>query len=314
MPSDDFITLDDFCGSAAHSPSGEWTIAHGIPLDSNETEDRHYRLLRGERIVSNGKLSRRIDSASICDSGHFALSFEGDGDSNDTAVWFFRPDGKQYTSINAPGFLAFFTLLQDGKQLLFSYDSKVLLLDLSPVWQRVMFSLPSFFYPQDGSFTGDTVFLHDRSGGPYRFATDGTFVDRAEWLGRYSAIADGQTLFNLYRNLSGSYAGWTQEDFLNAAGWIEEALRRGIQDSFSLKRADVYSLLASLKTKGGDLSGADDARRLVEENEDGFRVVDQIATSIKQLIEANDQDAIKKAIFRLTRAEQYERRTRGQCA
>lgn len=307
MQRDDFISLDDFCGSAEHSPSGEWTITHGILLDSNETEDRHFRVLRHGKVIAKGKIGQRIDRGSIADSGHFALSFYSDEKTGGTPIWFFHADGKQYTSIHAPGFVTFFSIQAGGQQLLFSYDEKLFLLDLSPVWQRLAFDLPHRFYPESGFVSDGFVYLSDRTGGPYRFSEAGLFMDHSKWLERFAAQADGETLFLTFRQMTSNTEGWSSSDYSNAAGWIEEAIRRGIKNSFHVKVADAYSTLAWLKDKAGDAQGAAQARALQETNEDGFRVVDSIEEQIKELSSSTDKDRISNAIQRLTRAASYER-------
>jgi len=306
MQRDDFISLNDFCGSAEHSPSGEWTIAHGILLDSSDTEDKNFRVLRYDHVVAQGKLAQRIDRGSIANSGHFALSFFSDDADGGTPIWFFEPDGKQYTSIHAPRFVTFFTIHDGGKQVLFSYDEKLFLLDLSPVWQKITFDLPPRFYPESGFLSEGYVYLSDRTGGPYRFSDSGQFLDNSQWLERFAAQADGETLFLTFRQMTSNTEGWSSADYRNAAGWIEEAIRRGIRNSFHVKVADAYSTLAWLKDKGGDTEGADQARSLQEENEDGFRVVDSIGHQMKELCSTDDKVRVNNAIERLTRAVSYE--------
>ena len=300
----DFLSLNDFWGPKEHSPSGEWTLAHGRTDD--EDEDRLYRLLRNEQVVARGKVPSRITSCSIANSGHFALElYKPDPDR--TEIWFFLPDGRQYSSVYLNKFLSFFSIQDEGTEILTSYDESVVLLNVSPMSLRLSIPRPPDFLPTSGCLDGDCILLCDWTGGPYRFARDGTFLDHPRWLEAFVAKSDGERLFLKVRQMTRNTLDWTSADFLNAARWVEEALRRGIHNSFHTKVADAYSTIAWLRDKGGDTCGAEAARELAEENEDGFRVVDDIGKTIEAMTSSGDKEAIQHALVRLTRAEASER-------
>ena len=94
---------------------------------------------------------------------------------------------------------------------------------------------------------------------------------------------------------------------LGYAQWIEEALRRGIADSYQLKLSDVYEYLAALYTAAGDAQKAAEAREAAEAHLDGFRLVDRAIARFKALGSPPNQELARQILADLERAPRTER-------
>jgi len=305
----DQIHVGEFCGTASRSPSAQYTVAHGIYLDRNDTEDKHFILMDGERVIHQGRLRQRIESASVDDEGHFCLEQSAASETAKTRLLFFDRDGAQYGTVYAPDYVTFFRLQDQGRSVLLSYGQKLFLLSVSPTRVIFSFEVPPRFYATDGYLdqTTDDVLVADGDRGLFRFSRSGEFCDHTQWLPTFMASCDGPTLYSTIRDLSDKAQGWTPDDYRNAAGWIREALRRGIDDTFHLSRSDVYAFLAALCTAAGDEDGHAEALDKQDDSLDGFRLVDSTDERIKAILASQDSVAIVAELRRLDRAEAYPR-------
>jgi tetratricopeptide (TPR) repeat protein len=315
------VYVGDFWGDGERSPSGEFTVAHGILLGGKEAADRHFVLLRRERsmfrrererLIYRGTLGGQlvIDSVTVDDAGNFCLQTYIIGGGRGQTLLFFHATGEQYASIFVHQHAYFVQLEQNGAHVLFATTEKVFLLNVLPTHTVAAFDLPRHFYARQGTvdYAARRIYLTDSNvGQSYSFDFAGKFLDEERWFRDFVARAKPQSVYYAVRDRYLRADDWTPEQYREAANQIEIALGRGIEDSFHLKRADVLTFLGVLRRLAGGEARAAQAATAAEAVMDGFRFVDSIDRRIDEIIREADGAAIRQQLQQLTNAETYPR-------
>lgn len=305
--SGDQIYIGDFMGSISDSPSRQFSVAWGFLTNGVDPRSTRFALLRGDRILTQGEVSHDILDGRCSDGGHFALSVNvGIGR---TSVLVFHPEGKLLLSKQFEGHLHFFEPSHDGRALFWASSNTAHCTNISTDQDVFSFSIDPRFYPTSAKLEEDGVTLSMRHVdlGWYRFAIDGTFPDHERWLNDYMNICDGASLYQLIREMHKRQGISGQEEAGTYALWVEEALRRGIEDSYALKVADVHEYLARLYGLAGRTADAEDATRRAEASLDGFRLVDRALRELDAIGDSPDEEAARRILADLDRALQTQR-------
>lgn len=317
------VLIGDFWGDGERSPSGEFTVAHGIRLRGKltDTADRHFVVLRHDRSVFRGERERvifegtlgggaRIDRVDVDDLGNFCLQTSIFGKSGDTLL-FFRSTGEQYGSVFVPRYAYFVHLEQHGAQVLFATTEKVFFLNISPTHTIAAFDLPRHFHPISGYVDAaePLIWLSDNKEERsfYRFDFAGKFIDEELWFAEFVKQASANAVYYALRDSYLSQQDWTPDRYRQAAQQIAAALQRGIKDSFHTRQSDILTFLGVLRRLAGDEPGAREANTRAEEAFDGFRAVDSIDSLIDEIVREADVAAMREQLQRLTKAETYPR-------
>ena len=305
--SGDQVYIGDFIGTVHDSPSGAFAVAWGMYTNRKSVEDKHFALLQANNVLAQGSVSRRILDGRCSDGGFFALQVIGSTDKS--AVLLFGRDGQEYHSRQFSDFLQFYDVSPDGRFMFWATENTVHYTDVSTKKDIFSFSFDHRFCPTSAKLDADgqTVSMRHTDMGWYRFSTAGTFVDEEVWLNDYMQKCNGVTLYNVIRDLHQRQGIRSPEDAETYALWIEEALRRGIEDSFSLKVADVQSYLASFYREAGKTTEAEAADRKAEQNLDGFRLVDRAISQVPEIGEPPNVEFARKLVADLDRATQTQR-------
>lgn len=301
----DRVYIGDFTGSVCDSPSHLFSVAWGMFSNHASREEKHFALLQGSNVVTQGSVSRPILDGRCSDRGYFALQVQGD--TGKATVLLFGPNGEQYHSWQFEELQDFYDISEDGNFLFRMTENTIHYTDV--LTKKDLFSFP--FYDRFSSIgarldaDGQTVFMRDAYDmGWYRFSTTGTFLDEARWLNDYIKTCNGVCLYVLIRERQERQGICSAEDVEYYAFWIEEALRRGIEDSFCLKVADVYSYLATLYRLAGKTDAAEMADWKAEQSLDGFRLVGRAVSQVSEIGDPPNEQVAHRLIADLDRAAQ----------
>ncbi len=303
----DQVYIGDFMGTVCDSPSGRFSVAWGIFINRKSVEDKHFALLQGRNVVTQRSISRRVLDGRCSDLGYFALRVQGNTDKE--TVLLFGPEGEQYYSRQFGGYLQFYDVSEDGKFLFWVTENTLHYTDVSDKKDLFSFAFDHRFYPTGARLDADgsTVSMRHKCIGWYRFSTAGAFLDEETWLNDYMKTCNGITLYHVIRDLQERQGTRSAEDAETYALWIEEALRRGIEDCFSLKVADVQSYLATLYRQAGKATEADTADSKAEQSLDGFRLVDRAISQVPEIGDPPSEDVARRLVADLDRATQTPR-------
>ena len=300
---------NDFMGNQIAVRGSPFRIVVGARTDTTDTSDRHFRFYRGIELVREGRVPRPIEQADLLADGRFCLLLPSRDDAVGNEVWFFDATGKQVKTTFIPGHVSF-VRLQNSWSILIAADDVITHLTLEPLVQRCHFNVPWGFSPTDGAICNDgSIHLRDGDRGVFRFQSDGTFVDHAAWRRRFLETSSGELVYRMihteYTECAEAASRWTSEQCAEAVRWLDLALTRGIADSYSIKRSDVFTLKANLLRHSGDVASAEKAEAGAEECKDGFRVIDEAEMVLKRG-QLSDEDVTRQLAL-LAKAADYPR-------
>ena len=292
-------------------PSGDYNIAYGWSIIEKKTAPHAFVLLRGGEVTLEGSAGEQIWDAVVDNHGNFALSFSfSDPDSRkaETLIIFYRLNGEEFARLDFDCPVDLFGLYENGDSVLLGIKQKIVWRMISPDVEKLSFQPPKRFYVTAADLNGEGfVLLWDSDHGPYRFTAEGEFVDYDEWQQRFLESASGTEVYFLLKEICRTTDNWSQVDYRNAARWIDIALERGIEESFTTKKANVYRLLARLKQAAGEVEASNEAIKLGDKWTDGFRVIDGLSHSLQELLDNGDSAALSEALRTLNNAESYPR-------
>lgn len=305
----DKFRLGRFIGRLSR-PSGAYNIAYGTKVVGNEAIYT-FILLRSGEIALEASTDEQIWEAAVDNFGNFALSFwfsDHAARTNESLINFYRLDGEEFARLSfAPG-VDLYGLYQNGDSVLLGVGSKIVWRMIEPNVEKLSFQPPKRFHVTAADLSTDGfVLLWDCDHGPYRFTAEGEFVDYKEWQGAFLESASGEDIYYLLEEICRTTDGWCEDEYANAARWIEIALERGIEESYTTKKEKVFRLLARLRQGAGNVDGSKEAIELSEEWSDGFRVIDGLSRSLEGLLGNGDSAELSEALRNLERAELYPR-------
>lgn len=270
-------------------------------------DDENYVLLNGVTPTVWGEVTARIYEAKVSDVGRFALHLLGK--TNQSTVRLFEPNGQEFSSKQFRDGLLFFDLSSDGRCLFSNSRDELRAVDLSTMEQIFEFRIEPRFYATGARFDcdGETVLLQHGKKGWYRFARNGQFIDKEKWLGDYIQDCDGASLYQTMSELYHKQGAASADEAKNYAQWIEEALRRGIKDSYHLKISTVYRFLAQLCSEAGEPEKEAQAAASAEQNLDGFTLVDRALLRLKDVGDPPNQELARQLVVDLDRATGTQR-------
>jgi tetratricopeptide (TPR) repeat protein len=303
----DQIFVGDFVGSSADSPSGEYSVGWYCTKKRGWIEAKNFVLMRFEAPVVWGEVASRIYEGKASDTGRFALHLIGK--TNQSTVRFYESNGQEFGSKQFRNGLLFFDLSADGRLLFWNTRDDLFCVDLSTMEESFHFQLEPRFSPTAAKLDADgtTLLLQHRDKGWYRFDQSGNFLDREKWLLDYIQDCDGSTLCQIIGDLYKKQGVKDADEIRTYAQWIEEALRRGITDSYYFKVSSVYEFLAKLHTEAGDLDKAALAKEEAEQHLDGFALVDRAVSRIKEIGNPPNQELARQLASDLERATKTQR-------
>jgi tetratricopeptide (TPR) repeat protein len=305
--SGNLLLVGDFVGSMSDSPNGHFTIGWYCAKTRGVMDDKNFVLLQSNRPVAEGVVTRRISDGRVCDTGRFALQLIGK--TGAITLCLFEPSGQEFFSKQFRGHLQFYDLSSDGRCLFWSAGNDVHCTELATMVEVFGFDVDARFYPTGAKMDTDgvSVSLRHAQKGWYRFTREGEFLDKQNWFQDYIQDCSGIALYQAIKALH-QHQGLKDAEEANAyAQWIEEALRRGIEDSFHLKVSTVYEYLAELYTAAGNTDRATAARDAAEQHLDGFRLVDRATSRFGELGNPVNQELAKQLVADLDRAQQTQR-------
>jgi tetratricopeptide (TPR) repeat protein len=305
--SGDQIFIGDFVGSCSDSPNNAYTIAWYCSKSRGRMDDKHFVLLEGNNPVVWGEVTLRIYEGKVSDAGRFALRVIGK--TNQSTIRFFESNGQEFGSKQFRDGLSFFDLSSDGRLLFWSSRDEFRCVDLSTMNEIFSFQLEPRFNPRAAKLDSDgvTMLLEHWKKGWYRFDQTGEFLDKEKWLLDYIQDCDGPTLCQIISDLYKKQGVKDADEIRTYAQWIEEALRRGITDSYYFKVSFVYEFLAKLYTEAGDLDKAAQAKEDAERHLDGFALVDRAVSRFKDIGNPPDQQLASQLVGDLERATKNQK-------
>ena len=303
----DQILVGDFVGSASDSPDGHFAIGWYCAKKLGVMDAKNFLLLQDNRPVGEGAVTRRIYDGRVADSGRFALQLIGKTGAVSLSI--FQPNGQGFWSRQFKEYLEFYDLSADGGLLFWSTSGAVHCTDLMTAAEVFSFELKPRFQPTAAKLDADgaNLLIRHAQKGWYRFTRDGDFLDKEAWFVDFIQDCTGVVLYQVIKDLHEEQGAKDPAEALGYAQWIEEALRRGIADSYQLKLSDVYEYLAALYTAAGDAQKAAEAREAAEAHLDGFRLVDRAIARFKALGSPPNQELAKQILADLERAPKTER-------
>lgn len=301
------IFVGDFVGSCADSPNGQYSIGWYCSKTRGRMDDKNYVLVSGHTPIVWGEVTLRILEGKVSDRGRFALHLIGS--TNQSTLRFFAPNGQPLGSKQFKGGLSFFDLSTDGQMLFWSAGDDLHSLDLATMEEDFQFQLEPRFCPTAARLDTDglAVLVQDRSKEWYRFERSGAFPDKEKWLLAYMEDSDGTTLYQIIEELSRKQGIASGTEARTSAEWVEEALRRGIEDSFHVKVSSVYEFLAQLYAQAGDPNKAAESRLGAEQHLDGFSLVDRSVSRVCAIGNPPNEQIARQLLSDLERATKTER-------
>jgi tetratricopeptide (TPR) repeat protein len=303
----DQILVGDFVGSVSDSPDRHFAIGWYCAKRLGVMDAKNFLLLQDNRPVAEGAVTRRIYDGRVADSGRFALQLIGK--TGAVSLCIFEPNGQEFWSRQFKEYLEFYDLSADGGLLFWSVSGTVHCTDLMANDEVFSFELEQRFQPTAAKLDADgaNLLIRHAQKGWYRFTRDGDFLDKEAWFVDFIQDCTGVVLYQVIKDLHEEQGAKDSAEALGYAQWIEEALRRGIADSYQLKLSDVYEYLAALYTAAGDAQKAAEAREAAEAHLDGFRLVDRAIARFKALGSPPNQELAKQILADLERAPRTER-------
>jgi len=305
---DRMVWIGDFFGTINDSPSNIFAIAYGGVSAQSSLQHTSYRLIADNRVVAYGSVQNRIFDGKVTDDGHFALHTIV-GNNEGSVMIVFSPDGNTVAEIVSVKTVRIFEIVNGGTHFVWVSDNHLKVQDLLQNELAADFELPNRVYP-DGCrhIAGqDFVEVHHPKLDWYKFSLDGEFLDEERWLNDFLGICNGNSLYHTVRDYYESISTPTPDDARTYALWVEEAVRRGIEEAFMFSLSDVYGFLAQLWSVAGDASKFQEAQARFEEHLDGFRLVDRTIEHLSQLGGPPDKATAAKLIADLDRATATKR-------
>jgi tetratricopeptide (TPR) repeat protein len=305
--SGDQIFVGDFVGSCADSPDGNFSIGWYCSKARGRMDDKHFVLLKGNSPVVWGEVASRIYDGKVSDTGRFALHLIGK--TNQSTVRFFESNGQEFSSKQFKDGLLFFDLSSDGQLLFWNLGDDLRCVDLSTMNEAFSFKLERRFSLTSANLDtdGTTVLLQHRDKAWYRFDKGGNFLDKERWLLDYIQDCDGLSLSQIIGELYQKQGAKNVDEIRTYAQWIEEALRRGITESYTIKVSSVYEFLAKLHAEAGDADKATLAKVEAEQHLDGFALVDRAFSRFKEIGNPPNQELAHQLVNDLERATKTQR-------
>jgi len=303
----DDIIIAGFTGSHSVSQGGTYTIAWYYSESEEELDEKSFVLLKDNDPVLWGEATREILDAKAADTGRFALHLSGEA--GQCTLRFLESDGQELGSKQFNDFLEFFDLSSDGNFLFWSSRHEFNCMEFSSMEEAFSFQLEPLFMLSAARMETDgaNVLLKHVSKGWYRFSRDGDFLDKQQWLSDYMEDCSGAILFHIISDLYKEQGAKEPGILETYAQWIEEALRRGIADSFHFSVSSVYEFLATLYGEMGDLDRSCLARENAHLHLDGFRLVDRAMMRLKEIGNPPNQELARQLIGDLEKAPQTKR-------
>lgn len=290
------IFVGDFLGSCADSQDGAHTIGWYCSKSKGRMDDKHYVLLNGSAPIVWGEVTTRIYEGKVSNVGRFALHLIGK--TNQSTVRLFEANGQEFGAKQFRDGLLFFDLSPDGRWLFWNSRDELRGIDLSTMEQAFGFRVEPRFYATAAQVDsdGETIMLQHGKKGWYRFDRSGRFLDKEKWLLDYIQDCDGPSLYQTISELYHKQGASDPNEARNYAQWIEEALRRGIKDSFQLKASSVYGFLARLYSDAGDQEKQAEANAAAEQHLDGFALVDRAASRLKEIGDPPNRELAERLV------------------
>lgn len=305
--SDNIVLIGDFIGNIIDSPLCSYAIVWGRDAAKSSLEDKYYRLVSGNQIVLTGKVNNRIFTAKVSDDGYFAL--ETITPNNNTILLVISPCGDILYKKQMNTYLQHFDVSIRGAQISWITDNHLQVFDTGSSTSLVSIDLPNRVSPDNARYSpgSGVVEIHQAKLGWYRFLLDGTFIDEEKWLNDFLKECDGSSLYHTVKEYYRKIPSPTQEDAHIYALWVEEALRRGIDEAFMFSISNVYDYLALLWMHAGDSAKHDMAHAKSEEHLDGFRLVDRAISQLPQIGDPPNIQVASRLVADLDRAIQTQR-------
>ena len=300
------LYVGDSVGSLSDSPNGQFSIGWYCTKARGAMVDKNFVLLRDNQPISYGTVTRRILDARVSDAGRFVVQVIGK--TGATTLCIYDSNGQEFRSRQFRKYVQFYDLSPDGELLFWGSDGSAHCMDLVTMADLFSFEIEAHFYAtgarldQDGS----SVLLQHKNKGWYRFSRKGDFSDREKWFQEYVQDCSGEALYQALRELQRKQGISSPEEAQTYAYWIEEAIRRGIQER-QQTISQVYEYLASLYTRAGDTEKAVQATQQAEAHLDGFILVDRAISRFETMGNPPDLEAARKLIGDLERATQTQR-------
>ena len=305
--SGDQIFVGEFVGSCADSPNGEYSIGWYCSKTRGQMDEKNFVLMKYEAPLVWGEVASRIYEGKVSDTGRFALHIIGK--TNQSTLRLLESNGQELCSKQYRDGLLFFDLSADGRLLFWHSKDELRCLDLSTIDEAFHFQLEPRFTPTAAKLDSDGVAVLLRHGdkGWYRFSQSGSFLEKERWLLDYMQDCDGPTLCGIVSELHTKQGVKDSDEARTYAQWVEEALRRGITDSYYFKVSSVYEFLAKLYAGAGDMERAAQAKADAEQHLDGFALVDRAVSRFKEIGNPPDQELAWRLVSDLDRATQTQR-------
>lgn len=258
------------------SPSGQYAV---VPEFIPEKDgSHHFKLLKDGAPLIQASVNFEITSTGVDDCGNFCLALEKRRKRTTSKLLFYKQNGTLYGCLSFKDCVPFFKIEAQGQSVLIHQfcSETVELWEIALEKRLSAITLPRHFSFRSARLDADSneVLIEDASCQFFRFSLLGQFLDQAIWLNKFLETCDGVTLYHVISDIHSASEDWTREEFASAAAWLEIGITRGIEDTFTLKRSEVFSLLTSLYKSAGDAANSEDAGRRCLEATDGFSLVD----------------------------------------
>jgi hypothetical protein len=297
---------DHYTGIANDSPNGRYSI---VVSPMSGSEDKTYWLLQDGKVLCHGREAKRICDHKAFDCGVFVIELYGGTQNTRTKILDksgallqqrLSTDKKQWMLIG---------ISQDGEESYWEMDGKEI------VGMRISDNTRAFKFTPPVAFCATKVVrrpganeleIQHRGGEYFRFSLKGKPLEKERLANHISAIMDGPSLFK-YAWDHFSNSDRSPDAARAAIKCIEQALKKGIEDSYSVKKAFVYERLAFLQNLVGNNDSSSTALKNAEDSLDGFRLVDRTVARVEKEGVTLLPDDIRKLISDLNRALQTER-------
>ena len=301
------ILIGDFVGTCSDSPSGIYSIGWYCAKTRGWMDAKNYVLLKSAVPIVWGEIGLRIYEGKAADNGRFALHLIGK--TNQSTLRLFESNGQELVSKQFREGLIFFDLSSNGQFLFWNSRDNLFCVELPSMTSVFQFQLEPRFNPTAVKWDSDStnVLVQCRGKEWYRFEQTGAFLDKERWFLDYIKDCDGQSLCQIVSDLYKKQGAKDAEEAKTYAEWIEDALRRGIADSYSFKVSQVYEFLATLYDQVGDQSKMSFAKEEAEKRLDGFTLVERAMSRFKEIGNPPNQTLARQLIDDLERATQTPR-------
>lgn len=305
--SGDQIFVGEHVGTCSDSPNGQFSIGWYCSKTRGWMDSKDFVLIRLGTPVLWGKVASKIFEGKAADTGRFILHLVGK--TSQSSLRIFEPNGQEFGTKQFRDGLIFFDISADGQWLISNVRSEVRSLNLATQDDGFSFQLEPRFNPTAATIEpgGEILLLRHGQKAWYRFAKDGNFLDKEKWFADYVQECDGTSLFQVMSDLYAKQGAKDAAEAVTYAQWIEEALRRGVDDSYHIKLSSVYGFLAKLYSQAGDRERASQAEAQAENHLDGFTLIDRTAARLKALGNPPDLELARRLVNDLARAPETKR-------